>query len=351
VAALDRHDEEGNGLAEELDFDALHKRIEEQQAARDAEAAATLKQRYALIRPFGAAATEYVRQIQDEDRFYLHLKGVDAKTRGHGRGELCYVTGRPHSGKTQVVLNAVHNNSDKFVLMFTPDESPELVLAKLIAIRHGIPSDALEERVKVGDPEAIRLVQHAASSEFRRLIVIDAGLRLEQMGQALDEAEDYWQEQCNCCIYDYLELLPGDSGFNGVAAKSQAMKAWVKKSDTPMLCMHQGKKGEGGTRGQAQGMDGMRFGGDSEAIVVLEVYRKRDNRTLTEWERAGHQNTITVNVAKNKRPPMKLGETDLHMDPETGFIRIATHLDLVRDGKPTTSAAEMLAAGRKDING
>lgn len=334
----------------ELDFDELHRRIEEQAAQREAAAAAELKQRYALIRPFGAAAQEYVRQIQDEDRFLLGIPGVDAKTRGHRRGELTYVTGRAHSGKTQVILNSVHNNSDKHVLMFTPDESPELVLSKLIAIRHGISSEALEERVKANDPEAIRLVQHAASSDFRKLIVIDAGLRLEQMGQALDEAEDYWQDRCNACIYDYLELLPGDTGFNGVAAKSTAVKGWTNDADVPMLCMHQGKRGDN-ERGVAQGMDGMRFGGEAEAIVVLEVYRKRDNKRLTDFERMGHQNTVTVNVAKNKRPPMRLGETDLYMDPETGRIRALTHLDMVRDGKPTRNAAEMLAATRKAEDG
>lgn len=333
-------------MTDELNFDDLHRRIEEQAEASRKAAAAEAKQRYALIRPLGAAAAEYVRQIQDEDRFFLGLHGVDLKTRGHGRGELCYVTGRSHSGKTQVILNAVHNNSDRHIIVYTPDETQEMVLSKLIAIRHGVSSEALEARVKANDPDAIRLVQHAASSEFRRLLVIDAGLTTQQMGQALDEAEDYWQERCAAAVYDYLELLPGDNGFNGVAAKSQAMKAWTKNAHVPMLCMHQGKRGDG-QRGVAVGMDGMRFGGESEAIVVLEVFRKRDNTALTQFERLGHAHTITVNVAKNKRPPMKLGEVDLYMDPETGFIRPLKNVDMVRDGKPTTSAADMLAA-RKD---
>ena len=333
-------------MAEELDLEALHKRIDEQAAAREAEATEQARQRYTLIRPLGAAADNYVRQIQDEDRFYLGMTQVDLRTRGAARGELWYVTGRPHSGKTQVVLNAVNNNSDKPILMFTPDESPELVLSKLIAIRHSVSAEALEQRVKAHDQDAIKLIQHAAASDFRRLIVLDAGLNLQQMGRALDEAEDFWQERVACCIYDYLELLPGEGDFNGVANKSQAMKRWVKESAAPMLCMHQGKRGDN-QRGVAQGMDGMKFGGESEAIVVLEVYRKRDNRALTDFERLGHENTVTVNVAKNKRPPMKLGETDLYMNPDTGHVRAATPVDLVRDGKPTNSAAEMLAA-RKD---
>lgn len=333
-------------MAEALDLEALHQRIDEHHEEQRKEAAEQAKGRYTLIRPLAGAADEFVRQVQDEDRFYLGFKEIDAKTRGARRGELWYVTGRSHSGKTQVVLNAVNHNSNKPILMFTPDESPEIVLAKLIAIRHGVSSEALEQRVKAEDPEAIKLIHHAASSDFRRLIVLDAGLNLSQMGNALDEAEDYWQDTAACCIYDYLELLPGEGDFNGVTNKSQAMKRWVKKSKTPMLCMHQGKRGEANSRGTAQGMDGMKFGGESEAIVVLEVYRKRDSKTLTELERAWHADTVTVNVAKNKRPPMQLGESTLLMNPATGHCRTATQADLVRAGKPTSNAADLLAARR-----
>lgn len=269
-------------------------------------------------------------------------------TRGHGRGELTLVTGRPFSGKTQVVLNALHNNSDKYAIIFTPDESAELVLSKLIAIRYGLPAADLEARVKDGDREAIRIVHDAAAHDYSRLLIVDAGLTLEQMGHALDEAQHYWGHQADVAVYDYLELLPGESSFSGVTAKAQALKAWTKQADVPMLCMHQGKKGDSDTRGQAQGMDGMRYGGEAEAIIVLEVYRKIQSKKLSDIEKVGHAYSVTIFVAKNKRPPSQTGEADYFMNPETGFIRPLTPEDRYRAGEPTRDPRVVLGTRKED---
>ena len=332
-------------MAEEFDAESIKRKIEQQREATSAVEAEALARRYELIRPFSGAATAYVRQVQDQDRFLLGLSGVDLKTRGHARGELTFITGRATSGKTQVLLNAVHNNSNKHCLIFTPDETPEAVLAKLVAVRYGIMADVMEERVKVGDDEYLDIVHHAASEDFSRLIVIDSGLTLNQMGQAFDEAEDYWGERCDIVIYDFLELLPGDTSYNGVIAKAQAMKAWTREANVPMFCVRQNKRGEGDQRGKAQGIDGMAYGGEAEATIILEVFRKNQNRALPQWEREHtHKNTVTVNVAKNKRPPMKTGEVDLYMNPDTGHVRTATREDLVRDGAPTRDATEMARA-------
>jgi hypothetical protein len=61
-----------------------------------------------------------------------------------------------------------------------------------------------------------------------------------------------------------------------------------------------------------------------------------------------HKNTVTVNVAKNKRPPMKTGEVDLYMVAETGHIRTLTQVDQVRDGMPTSNARALLQAREKE---
>jgi hypothetical protein len=84
-------------LAEEFDADEIRQRIESQRAATAADVAEALERRYELIRPFSGAASAYVRQVQDQDRFFLGLNGVDVKTRGHARGELTFITGRAGS--------------------------------------------------------------------------------------------------------------------------------------------------------------------------------------------------------------------------------------------------------------
>lgn len=336
-------------MSAEFNPDEIKQKIEQQREATAAAEAEALARRYELIRPFGSAADAYVRQVQNQDRFFLGLSGIDVKTRGHARGELTFVTGRAGSGKTQVVLNALHNNSDKHCIIFTPDETPEAVLAKLVAVRYGISADVLEERVKANDPEALDIIRSAASEDFRNLIVIDAGLTIDQMGQALDEAEDFWGDPCDIAVYDYVELLPGDTSYNGIIAKAQAIKAWCRTANVPMFGIRQNKRGDGDQRGKAQGMDGMAYGGEAEATIILEVYRKREDRTMSQWDREHtHKNTVTVNVAKNKRPPMKTGEVDLYMNPDTGHIRTATREDMVRDGAPTRDASELARAMKEN---
>lgn len=309
-----------------LDSDEIAARI----AARTGEGpqithpspAADGPRQYRYIKHFSTAADGLIEYAQNpEGRFLMGLHDVDVMTRGFGRGELVYVTGRAHSGKTQVVLNALNANPDKRILYFTPDEVSELVLTKLVCIRHGVDAETLETRIREGDQAAIDMVRKTTTRDFPNLIVIDDSLTLTQMQSAVEEAEDYWGAPTDCVVIDFLELIPGEGeGDVGVVAKSQALKRWGKDIDACVICLHQGKK-SAGPRGTATGMDGMRYGGDTEAIFVLEVFRKMDDESLDQWDRDRHANSITVNVAKNKRPPCKKGERDFFMDPTNGLVR------------------------------
>lgn len=333
-------------MAEPLDAAEIAARIQartEQGAGPDHSPAPV--RRYRWIKDFREAAEGLIDYAQNpEGRFLLGLHEVDVMTRGFGRGELVYVTGRTHSGKTQVVLNALNANPDKRILYFTPDEVSELVLSKLVSIRHGVDAETLEQRIKDGDQYSIELVRKTATRDFPNLIVIDESLTLAQMHEAVNEAEDYWGERVDAVIIDFLELIPGDSeGEQGVVAKSQALKRWGKEIDAPVICLHQGKR-SAGPRGQAQGMDGMRYGGDTEAIFVLEVFRKRDDESMDSWDRDRHANTVTINVAKNKRPPCKKGERDFYMDPSNGLVRPLTGADQVASGGATTNAMDVVQA-------
>lgn len=277
--------------------------------------------------------------VNDAGRFMLGLPEVDAMVRGIGPGELCYVIGRPHSGKTQVVLNAINNNPDKHVLFFTPDENDVMILTKLIAISEGINVIELEKRLKNRDSDAIATVKKVATDTFQNLLVVDKPLTFQQMTAAKAEAEDSWGAKTDIVVGDFLELFPGGggNGADGVVQLSQAFKAWLKNEMVAGMILHQSSRSSG-ERGKASGMDAMRYGGESEAIYVLEVFRRREQYDVSkpaqfaEYERV--QDQITVNVAKNKRPPSQTGEHDFHMDPDTGRIR-PLHLVL-----PTTGLTE-----------
>lgn len=333
------------GTLDELTLEEIKSRILARQEQDIEQAELEAATAYRFVKPLGVAAIHYIDQVKSSDgRFMLGFPEVDKLLRGSGRGELVLVTGRAHSGKTQVMLNAVNNNSHKNILMFTPDETAEAVLAKLVAIRNTIPGDILEERVKAGDEQALKLVRHTATHDFPNLVVIDESLSFQDMGLALAEAEDMWGDNCDAVIYDFVELMQGaTTGFEGVAGVLTGFKNWAKVAHAPLFAMHQGKKSEF-QRGQATGMDGMRYGGEDKAIQVIEVFRKRDDRTMPEYDRLGHQDTVTINVAKNKRPPMRRGMVDLYLDPETGHIRTLDPTDLVRAGGATRDPTVALRA-------
>jgi len=305
------------------------------------------ERKYQYVRPFTTAADGLIDYAQNpEGRFMLGIRDIDAMTRGFGRGELIYVTGRAHSGKTQVVLNAISNNPTKRILLFTPDEVSELVLSKLVSMHYGISAEDVEAEIKKGNQQTIDMVRKAAAHDFKNLLVIDDSLTLGQMARAYDEAVDFWGGPADLVIIDFLELIPGEDGADGVVAKSQALKRWTKQLNVVVLCLHQASRSSG-SRGQSAGMGAMRYGGETEAIMVLEVYRKLEDESLDEFDRKRHANSLTVNLCKNKRPPSKKGEVDLFIDPENGQIRAFRDEDAFSFGVPLHSAEQAMMVVNK----
>lgn len=301
---------------------------------------ADVEARYTFVRPLLGAANDLVDWMSNLDgRLMFGLPDIDAALRGIARGELCYLTGRAHSGKTQVVLNMVRHNPLGRFLYFTPDEVDNLVLTKLIALQHGISAERLEERIRAGDTAARNLAYTTSTDHFPNLVVIDQALTFDQMTMALTEAQDWWQAPCDGVIIDYLDLLPGDADYNGTKGKSTKLKRWTKKMRVATVCIHQPKRG-GASRGQAIGMDDMAQGGETEATFVLGVFRRREDRYGESGYLAMHQNTITVAIDKNKRPPCHVGEFDYFMDPHTGGIRPLSPGDLAAPGVPIFTLAE-----------
>jgi len=300
------------------------------------------ERKYQYVRPLTTAADGLIDYAQNpEGRFMLGIRDIDAMTRGFGRGELIYVTGRAHSGKTQVVLNAIANNPSKRVLLFTPDEVSELVLSKLISMHYNINAEEVEAEIKNGNQKTIDMVKRAAAHDFKNLLVIDDSLTLGQMSRAFDEAQDWWGESADLVVIDFLELIPGEEGADGVVSKSQALKRWTKAANVPVVCLHQASRSSG-VRGKAHGMSAMRYGGETEAIMVLEVYRKLEDESLDQFDRTRHQNSLTVNLAKNKRPPSKKGEVDLFIHPDTGQIRPMRDEDMYVSGTPIQTAEQAM---------
>ena len=257
------------------------------------------------------------------ERWYMGFPEIDLATRGIGRGEVLLVVGRSHTGKSQVLLNGIVtnliNDPSAHVVIFAMDEPRELVVMKLFCLLQGKSSTEVEEAIKAGDKKILSQLNEAAANELSRVAVVDDSISLETMGDVMEEARQWWGCDLSFCMMDYLELLPGgDADSGGVTSKAQAVKRWAKTQRVPIGLVHQAGRGAGHP-GQAAGIHAGRYGGEQEAIFVVEVYRKRDRTDLSDGEKAYHANSVNLNLCKNKRTARLLDQI-YYLDPECGHV-------------------------------
>lgn len=267
------------------------------------------------------------------ERWYLGFPEFDLATRGVGRGEVLMILGRSHTGKSQILLNGIVwnlvNHHDNHIVIFSLDEPRELVLMKMFCLLKGRSSEEVEEAIKAGDKDTLSDLERAATQELSRVAIVDEAIHLDEMARVMDEARAWWGAEPNFCMIDYLELLPGgDADAAGVTGKAQAVKRWAKSQRVPVGLVHQSGRGSS-PPGHAAGLYGGRYGGEQEAIFVMEVYRKKDRNDLSHWESQYHANSVNINLCKNKRTAKLLDQT-YYLDPVCGHVH-PYHQELIPD--------------------
>lgn len=304
---------------------------------------------YRYLRPLRDAAEELAAQartLRTGERIYTGLDPFDQAMRGLGPRELMLVNGYSGSGKTLFVTQMMYHNKHKRIALFTADEDRVLVLAKLVSLIHGISAEDLEYAIASGDKGAEAMVLDTATQHFPNLIVFDDVADIRRMNIALGEARDWWGDKEQLAIFDYAGLLQhGDGGEGNVVGKIDALKAWGKQHQLPLVVMHQSSRSKGAD-GHVVTMDSGTHGGEQQATFVVGVRRKRnywgaqvrdlEERLATTTRNADalgdqlreavaeldrHRETVTFSVVKNKRPPGHLvDEIDYKLDPATGKV-------------------------------
>jgi KaiC/GvpD/RAD55 family RecA-like ATPase len=304
--------------------------------------------------PLPNAADEYIAFAQSPfQRVYTGIDEFDAAMRGIAPGELMLIVGFAHSGKTVLTTEFILNNRKKRIAFFTPDETRVLVLIKLVSIVHSISAEVLEQRIANNDSEAIEMVRSTAGSHFPNLAVFDQGMGIEQMHAALDEAEAAWGDRAQAVIFDYADLLVG---VDDSRLAITALKSFGKARHAPMIVLHQSSR-TSGADGKTVTISSGGYGGEQQATFLVGVRRKKselmaqildlkqriktstkdtsvleDMKEEAEYELRQHENTVTFNLLKNKRPPSRLvAELDFELDPDTGRIRQLGHGELVNN--------------------
>lgn len=293
--------------------------------------------------PLVKAADEYVHWAQNpQDRIYLGFPDLDEQMRGIAPSELCLINGYSHSGKTLFLLQILVANADKPVIYFCPDEPRTLTLIKLACVISGVDANMLEKRVADNDPDAIRLLRETANQHFPNLAVFDQMMTLNDMEKSLSEVSDLWGKPA-LMVFDYLELLQG--GGEDVPSKANTIKAFGKRHNIPLLVLHQSSR-TAGADGKKMTISSGAYGGEQQATHIVGVRRKkfeieslireteeRIERATTNTERLMerldalrfdlriHQNTLTVNLVKCKRPAsVLLDDMDFEIEYGTGRL-------------------------------
>ena len=257
------------------------------------------------------------------ERWYLGFPEIDLATRGIGKGEVLMVGGRSHTGKSQMLLNGIVtnlvNDPEAHVVIFSMDEPRELVAMKLFCLLRGRSSPDVEEAIKANDADTIAALRETAKAELSRVAIVDESLGLDNMTATMDETREWWGCDPSFVMIDYLELMPGgESDATGVTSKAQAVKRWAKTQRVPVGLVHQSGRGSG-EKGRPAGIYAGRYGGEQEAIFVLEVYRQKERYDLSEWEVRYHENRVNLNLCKNKRTA-RLTDQVYYLDPQCGHV-------------------------------
>ena len=292
---------------------------------------------YQHYRPLRDSIGSFVREAQGE-RIYLGLEPFDTEMRGVSAGHFCLIVGRTHGGKTLTLLHIMRYNRRKRMILYTPDETSTLVLAKLAAMAHGVPSIELEQRIANGDKAAIELL-HDTVDEFPNLAIFDRRLGAREMEVAYNEASNAWTAEPELMMVDFVRLVEGET----MEGKFEMLKGFGMEHEVPLFALHQMSR-SAGANGQEVTLEGGEFGGEQYATFQVGVRRrkfqleaeKRDLLTKVNGRNGDlarerlryidediryHQNTVTLNLTKNKRPGGdSIEDTDFGLDRSTGRI-------------------------------
>lgn len=298
--------------------------------------------KYNYYAPLVKAADDYVHWAQTpNERVYLGFADIDEQMRGIAPSELCLINGYSHSGKTLALLQILSANRNKRVVYFCPDEPRTLTLIKLACVVHGVDANQLEQQVANNDRTAINLLKETATEHFPNLAVFDQTVSLLDMERSLAEVSDVMGEP-QLIVVDYLELITGAG--EDVPSKANAIKAFGKRHNKPLLVLHQSSR-TAGADGRKMTISSGAYGGEQQATHIIGVRRKRFEieghiRELQEkLERASntekimekieslqydlriHKDTLTLNLVKCKRPASALlDDMDFTIEYGTGRL-------------------------------
>lgn len=199
-------------------------------------------------------------------------ESVDAHIRGGpAPGEVVYILGRSHTGKSMFLLNIIRNNPSVPMVLFTLEMPDHQAISRLTSMVMNSPNELVMRNLehKQLDWQANPLLNYD-------VWVVDApSLSLEDMADVVTKIRhDYMEELWpRVVLIDYLELVRSrarEYGYERAETLARDLKAWSKKMELPVFVCHQSnmtiKRWEPPDEGAARGA------GYTEADAVLGIW-------------------------------------------------------------------------------
>lgn len=233
---------------------------------------------------------------------------------GVGRGEVCVVIGKSGSGKSIVGQNILEHNLDVPSVFFSFEMPGTMAVTRSLAIHSGKSHDTIFNMIENNQLDS-ELLEDWAESHEKHYFVTRTGLDLNAMSQTLKEAEEQIGERPALVVIDYMELVAAVSGsetIEAVTSVAQLLKGWAKEEEVSCVVLHQTNKSL--RHGDAPDEDSARYGGFTEADIVIGVWRPhkweprhKGEQAMNEVAKNYLRNYYGINLIKN-RPKIELHE-------------------------------------------
>ena len=233
---------------------------------------------------------------------------------GVGRGEVCVVIGKSGSGKSIVGQNILEHNLDIPSVFFSFEMPGTMAVTRSMAIFSNRSHDDVFNMVETNTLDT-DMLKRWADAHAKHYFVTRTGLDLAAMSQTLKEAEELLGERPALVVIDYMELVAAVSGaesIEAVTSVAQLLKGWAKEEEVACVVLHQTNKSL--RHGDAPDEDSARYGGFTEADVVIGVWRPhkweprhKNEASLTQATKDYLKGFYGINLIKN-RPKIDLHE-------------------------------------------
>lgn len=233
---------------------------------------------------------------------------------GVGRGEVCVIIGKSGSGKSIVGQNILESNLDVPAVFFSFEMPGTMAITRSLAIHTGNSHEVIFNMVETNTLND-EMLREWGVSHRKHYFVTRTGLDLNAMSQTLKEAEEQIGERPALVVIDYMELVAavnGGEAIEAVTSVAQLLKGWAKEEDIACAILHQTNKTL--RHGDAPDEDSARYGGFTEADIVIGVWRPHKWEPRNKGEQQVPQATkdylrgfYGVNLIKN-RPKIELHE-------------------------------------------